>query len=322
MNIGKKIFFYALFLSLVSLLWGCKPKVEPIKEKTAENVVYPISIISDEIVTKLNDQTVLYPVSDEFLEDFLAIANNYMGQHLTISARLPEQWGVVCVERLPEGRELYLLQSENREWIYLVITSGFGTQRILDALPVAVNLASQVDDSLEKEYWSTNRESDGAFVVLKKYEWVRSVAEATREEYEQDPASFTRAFEYINTYYINELSRFEYIETDTVPEYSAVIFYYKPELKPEEWDDYIPIIQSYCEENEIIFDEIYQDFDQVVIRDYNLNTITELDLTPYISATGSGMIMLKKGVEPKSEIFGSYDRMKIEIKRYYKIISQ
>ena len=73
-----------------------------------------------------------------------------------------------CKERLPEGRELWLLQSQSREWMYLVITSGFGTQRILDLLPVSVNVAIQKQDVLETELWNTYRQAgdDVQFLLM------------------------------------------------------------------------------------------------------------------------------------------------------------
>jgi hypothetical protein len=59
-----------------------------------------------------------------------------------------------------------------------------------------------------------------------------------------------------------------------------------------------------------------------MIRDFKLNDVTEVDLTTTIGTSSAGMVLLKKDQEPKNVTFGSFDRMKIEIMRYYKIISQ
>jgi hypothetical protein len=123
-------------------------------------------------------------------------------------------------------------------------------------------------------------------------------------------------------YAINNMSRFDFIQTDIIPDYNAVVFYYQPNNKPTTWDDFVPLLQSFCEDNEIIFEEVYQDFDKVMLRDYKLNDITSIDINPFISSEGSGLVLLKKDLEPKSIKFSSIDRMKIEIKRYFKIIAQ
>ena len=322
----KQLFNFLSFLSLFLLVFlfvqSCKSKKEADPIENSEPVVYPVSLIGSYIETNLNDSNPLYPVSDDFIRDFLNVATHHQGQKVTIKHTLPREWGVLMIERLPEGREIYLLQSISREFIYLVITSGLGTQRILDVLPVAVNLALQNQDILETEIWKTFRNEDGSFSTEKAYNWVRSVGSTTKEEYAKDPDSFSKSIVVNEMYMINNMSRFEFIQSDNIPEYSAVIFYYLPGQKPGNWDETIPILQSFCEDYEIIFDEINQGFEKVVIRDYKLNDVTEVDLTAVIENTTAGMVLLKKDMEPKNVPFGSFDRMKIEIKRYFKIISQ
>lgn len=321
----KKKFIVRFFLGLLVLFilliqFSCKPKKDSTIDENSDLVAYPISIIPDFIETNLTDMSPLYPISEDFIRDFLNVAHDFQGQKLTLKIALPSEWGVLTVERLPEGREMYLLQSKNREWIYLVITSGLGTQRILDILPVAVNLALQNQDILETEVWKTTRNQDGSFSIDKTYNWVRSVGKTTKEEYTQDPNSYTKTTQSTELYLINNMSRFDFIQTDIVPDYSAVVFYYQANKKPENWDEFVPMLQSFCEDYEIIFEEVYQDFDKVMIRDFKLNDITTVDINPYISSSGSGLILLKKDLEPKSVNFGSFERMKIEIKRYFKII--
>lgn len=322
---GKLFFQYTLILlifilGLASCNFSGKRSQDTVEEEELL-IEYPIAAISDFIETSPTDTNELYPVSEEFLKQFLLFASQYEGQKLTIKTHFPLEWGVLVIERLPEGRELYLLQSQNREWKYVVITSGMGTQRILDLIPVAVNIAVQNQDILETEIWTTTRNEMGEFSVEKTYTWVRSVAEESLAEYRNNPESFNKTTKVIDVYAINEMCRFDFLLSDLIPEYSAVIFYYQDGKKPEEWDEIVPILQSYCEDYEIIFDEIHQDFDKVVIRDYKLNNITTVDLTPFISDAMAGLVLLKKDVEPKVVLFGSLERMRIEIKRYFKIIS-
>jgi hypothetical protein len=290
---------------------------KPIETKQ-ELVEYPVGYVAQYITTNLTDSKELYPLPEEFLESFLQLHTHYEGTHPTVAANFPDEWGVVIVERLPEGRELYQIQSMDREWVFLVTTSGFGTHRIIDVLPVALNLANQTDEVLETEIWKTERESDGAFSVVKKYEWIRSVQNVSQKEYEANPQNFLRSKTITDKYFINTECRFERVEIEDIPDYAAVVFYCKEE-KPEDWDEIVPMLQALCEDYEILSIEAISNFNQLSLFDYKLNYITDLDITPYTDLP-EGVIFLQKGKTPKAVPYGSYDRLKIEIKRYFKIV--
>ena len=306
-----------IIISLL-LLAACNSRQpQPIVE-AQEPVTYPVGYIAQSIVTDLYDTTELYSLQEEFLENFMQMHTKYEGVHPNMATEFPEEWGVVLVERLPEGRELYQIQSLNREWIFLVITSGYGTQRILDVLPVAIDLVIQKQDILETEIWKTEREQDGLFAVTKKYEWKRSLENVTQNEYEENPKDYFRTQTVTDKYFINNFCRFEIIKTEDIPDYSAVIFYYKEE-KPEDWEEVIPMLQAFCEDYSILFEEVNNKFGQLELYDYKLNFITELDITPYMDLQ-EGIIFMKKGETPKTVPFGSFERLKIEIQRYYRIV--
>ena len=310
-----------LFCLCVTVIFvSCRPKnQQDLDYNNNDPMVYDTSIISDTISADISDQTDLYPVTDDFLEDFLERVAEYEGKHITIATKMPVEWGVSCVERLPEGRELWLLRSVDREWAYLVITSGFGTQRILDMVPVALNLAQQDNDVLETEIWETYRESDGSFVVHKNYEWIKNLdTNATQS----DLSEYQRHSYFVDRYTINDLCRFECTAVnDSVPEYSAVVFFYKENVKPEEWDDVIEMLQAFCEDRNVYYEEVKAGFADVAVHDFTLNEVTHVDLRPYIQDLPAGMVMFKKGETPKAVRFGSFERMQIEIKRYFKMLS-
>jgi len=311
-----KDIFYILFFLI--LLTSCNPskRSQPVEEPI-EPVTYPVGYIASFLSTDLYDPTELYPLQEEFLENFLQIHKQYEGTTPIMNIDFPKEWGVALVERLSEGRELYQIQSLNREWIFLIITTGYGTQRILDILPVAANLANQSQDFLETEIWTTEREIDGSFAVTKKYEWKRSLQDVSQQEYDDHPTDFFRTQTKTDQYFINDFYRFEIIQTEDIPDYSAVIFYYKEE-KPENWEEVIPLLQAFCEDYSILFAEANYNFNPLELYDYKLNFIANLDITPYIELQ-EGVIFMKKG-ESKTVPFGSYERLKIEIKRYFRIV--
>lgn len=318
MNI--KSTFFGLVVGMI-LLTAChsKSKTEDVKEEVVTD--YPVIILPDTLFTNVSDNYTLYPLSEDFMDRFLDKAAEYSGTHPQVRAEFPSEWGVRGKERLPEGRELWLLQSQSREWMYLVITSGFGTQRILDLMPVAINVAVQNQDVLETEQWSTRRQADGnTFTVTKEYEWIKSLTTATKQAFIGDPEKYHRKSAVTEQFTINSSGRFEKEEiVDSLPDYSAVIFFYNRNEKPEMWDESIPRLQAFCEENNILYEEVYQNFAEVVIRNYELTTQFEFDITPYVSGISCGMVMLKKGETPKSVNFGSFDYMQMSMRRFFKI---
>ena len=307
-------------LCLMAFLTDCQSRRNNQDENQNANVIYPVDVIRDTLVTDVHSQTTLYPLQEEVLESFLEKAQIFQGKKWTAKADFPDKWGVECVERLPEGRELWLLQSENREWRYLLTTSGFGTQRILDVLPVAISIANQRGEDLETENWQTLRLPNGEFRTTKEYEWIHSVSKATKQDFINDPAKYHRKSQFTEQFFINDQGRFELSEmVDTLPDYNAVVFFFNPNDKPEMWDETAMHLQAFCEEHGVIYEEVSSGYNRVTVRDYELTFALETDITPYIDASGSGMVMMRKGETPKAVNFGSYEYMQMELRRYFKL---
>ena len=318
----QNLLTFLAVLCLMVFLTDCQSRRNHQNDNIEENVIYPVDVIRDTLVADVHSQTTLYSLQEEVLESFLEKARNFQGKKWTAKAVFPDKWGVECVERLPEGRELWLLQSENREWCYLLTTSGFGTQRILDVLPVAINIANQRGEDLETENWQTLRLSNGEFRTTKEYEWIHSVSKATKQDFINDPGKYHRKSQLTEQFFINDQGRFELSEmVDTLPDYNAVVFYFNPNDKPEMWDETAPQLQAFCEENGIMFEEVCGNFDRVIVRNFDLSFSLETDITPYIDSASSGMVMMRKDETPKAINFGSFEYMKMEIRRYFRIRS-
>ena len=143
---------------------------------------------------------------------------------------------------------------------------------------------------------------------------------ATKQDYLKNPEKYHRASKQVEQFLINDQGRFEIAETvDTLPDYNAVVFYFNPNDKPEMWDETAPDLQAFCEENGILYEEVNDNFNRVTVRNYELTFAIETDITPYIDPAGSGMVMMRKNEVPRAVNFGSYEYMKMEIRRYFKI---
>ncbi len=312
-----------LIVAIIIIVSGCKSKNNDVVfDKGEKDFNYPFEMISDTLVADVHDNCKLFPLQDAVLESFLEKSQQFEGRKWTAKVDFPDEWGVKCIERLQEGKELWEFVSANREMIYLVTTSGYGTQRILDLLPVAINITNQKNDDLETEKWTTTRLPDGQFITVKEYEWIHSMTKATKQDFINNPEKFHKKTKHTEQFFINDQGRFEKSEiVDTMPDYRAVIFFFNPNEKPLLWDENIPRLQAFCEENSVLFEEVFQNFDRVTVRDFELTFALDVDITPYAEDVESGMLMMTKGYEPKVVHFGSFEYMQMEIRRYFKLRS-
>lgn len=319
----KNNFVFLLTVIVAVLSISCKSRSNSTNTDNEDlSYEYPFSVIGDTLFANINEECTLYPLRDEVLESFMEKAGEFEGRKWTAGVQLPDKWGVKCVERLNEGKELWLLSSESRDICYLAITSGYGTQRIIDVLPIAMSITNQRGDELETETWRTLRLPDGQFQTVKEYEWIRSMANATKQAFLSNPENYHRKTKYTEQFFINDDGRFEKTENlDTLPDYKAVVFYFNSNEKPLLWDENIPQLQAFCEENGILYEEVSQNFNRVTIRDYELTFAMEKDITPYIGDVLCGMVMMSKENEPKVVHFGSFEYMQMEIRRYFKLRS-
>jgi len=310
----KSIHFIVLIGSLLVFFAACREKNTDVSQTDEQCNNYPVITISDDYSGKVDCP--LYALSDDFVRNFIANAEDYDGTKITIHTDFPEEWGLIGIERMPQGRELWMLQSLNREWTYLVVTSGSGTQRIVDAIPIGLDLANDDERTLEREVWQWNRDEEGAFIVEKSYEWKKSIEGAqTMKSNDYVRSEFSR-----DKYIINDMGRFECFPmniSDTLP-YKVVVLYCGKGTETEDWDEKAEYIEAFCEEQDIYYAAVKQNYKQVKIQDYFSNDVLTLDITPEMTADSVGMILYQNGKAPKHINLRGIAYLQMEIQKYFK----
>ena len=292
----RKSVFYSLHVfALLLVLAGCNsPKVD--SGTTAPNTVqYPVITITDDY--SMGNEFTLYDLSDDFVRNLILGGDNYDGTQVTMHTTLPEEWGLVGIERMPQGRELWLVQSKNREWTYLVITSGSGTQRILDAVPIGLDLAKEDSNTLERE-------------------WKKSIAGATTIEADD----YARTDYAQDKYVVNDMGRFDCYPQDVADtlQYKVVVLYCGKQTTAEEWDEKTEYIEAFCEDQKIYYCCVRDNYSHVPVTDYLSNDIFTLDISHEITADSVGMILYQNGKPPKHVNFRGVEYLQMEIQKYFK----
>jgi hypothetical protein len=87
MNFKVGFFFVAL---MTILLVSCKRQANTeVEEATPTIVEYPVALIPENIKTNVSDQDSLYPVSEDFLRDFMILFDRYQGTQVTVRMDFP-----------------------------------------------------------------------------------------------------------------------------------------------------------------------------------------------------------------------------------------
>ena len=299
--------FSILFLS------SCRDKsIHPVQQ-TKPAAECPVSTIPTDF-SDLDPAAKTYPLPEDFFNEFLKYALQYEGTHVTIPAQLPKEWVLLCREPLPASQELWLVQSEDKDWTYLLVTAG---QHVRDAVPVAIDLAS-TGALIESEVWSWHRDEDGAFLVSKLYEKRPDARDTTQRQ---------RRIEALDRYVISETGQFKCTPqslTEGTP-YQAVILFNMASERPDTWYEVLNSLAPYCEENNLYFVTVAsasEDLHHVVIEDYQLNYVTTVDITQLVESTEQGIILMQNGAEPRVENYSDNERfLQMKIRNYFNAIN-
>ncbi len=305
MKIKSTSRFLLVMAALACCLFACAPKISEEKEEVVEE--YPRIVID----SLLGENPKLYELSEDFIEDFLQKFGNYEGTKMIMNVELPREWGLVGWEQLPEGQELWLVQSLSREWTCLVVTSGSSTQRIKDILPIGLDLATGGNDYNQRELWTWKREDDG-FVVDKFYELKKDI---------RDTLLNNESSHVVDKYLVNESGYFEWVPVscEETPSYRAVVAYCDCLETPENWEDLLMEIEPFCEENNLYFKSATCNFRHVTIEDYKMNNVVTKDLSSYIHEGAAGFILFSQDSEPITVAPASSDYIMMTINKYFKI---
>lgn len=298
----------ALIITML-LLVSCKKKQEynPIVKPSKDEC--PIGTIPNDF-SDIDPSAKTYPLPKDFFNEFTKYAHQYEGTRITISSKLPEEWVLLYRETAPVNQELWLVQSVDKDWTYLVVTAG---QHVRDALPIAVDLATP-GDVIESEIWTWHREEDGAFLVTKQYDKRPNAKDTTQHQIHNEA---------VERYVMSEMGQFKCIpvsQTEGTP-YQAVILFNLASERPEKWFDVMNELAPYCEENNYYFVVIAsatEDLHKVDILDYQNNYIATVDISQLVEDVEQGIVILQNGAEPRVVNFSTTEGyLQMKIRNYF-----
>lgn len=301
---------FSLFVATLFLSAACK-RTDSRDDSVQQNSVCPMGNIPTE-TSLIDEDTKTYPLPVDFMTEFLKHARQYEGTQVHLNATLPDQWHLLYREPLPASQELWLVRSEDKDWMYLLITAG---DHIRDAVPVGVDIAS-TGTIIESERWTWKRDESGAFIVNKHYEKRPDFRDTTQRQCEIDA---------VDRYLVGTSGLFECTQMNISegPAYQLVILYNTSATLPVSWEDVVNELEPYCEENGIFFVTLTSpsdDFRHVEVQDYEMNYITTVDISSLVQMDDQGLVFLQNGQEQQTLNYSDNARfLQMKIRNYFQI---
>ena len=303
-----RFLMFVLLLATAGVMVSCH---EPVKKTQPVREECPfITLPSSD--TLLDSQARTYALSEDFTIDLLKHIHNHEGSHIHIQVTPPEKWFALGREILPSSQELWLVQSEERNWTCLAIVAG---NRVKDVLPIGLSIGSQ-GSVVEYEKWSWKRDEMGGFIVDKQYVKKVDVNDTLNQSCE----------DYVSDHYIiGSLGLFQCTAEQSIngPQYQLVLLYQNQQDPTDSWEDVRLSLEPFCEENNLLFmvvDSRETDFRNVTVIDYKMELVTVLNITPYVLPDDAGMLLMQNGMEP---LYVNYSQnvefLQMKINKYFKI---
>jgi hypothetical protein len=288
----KPVYTKFIFLCLMLLFVFCScfnRKADEGNELDISEIALPYNIKCNNM---LSDSVNILPL--EIANQLFKHLNRFEGESFHILTKMPETWAVEC--KLPPFSpdfDIWIVSNIGESVIKLLVTiTTSENQTVIQALPIAYNIAIEKTNYIESEFWSAEIDPAYNIIVDKKYERLYSIIE---ENTENKSNSITKK----DNYKIELDGKISYQKPETFDmDYRAIVQFADTSvvgMLNEDWVLNSMEIQEHIEELGILFVTVTGGFDHVEIKNYHGETIDIVDISGFINKHNMGYLALKKG---------------------------
>ena len=249
----------------------------------------PCSIKCNNII---DDSANILPL--EIANQLLRHLNRFEGEQFNIVTKMPETWAIEC--KLPAFSpdfDIWIVSNLGESAIKLLATiTTAETPTLIQALPIAYNIAIEKTNYIESEFWSAEIDNSYNIAVTKKYERLYSIIEEnagnksnslTKQDSYTIELNGKITYQKPETFDINYLAIVQFTDTSVVGSLN------------EDWVLNSIEIQEQIESLNILFVTVTTAFDRVEIKNYHGETVDIVDISSFINKHNMGYLALKKG---------------------------
>jgi hypothetical protein len=254
----------------------------------------------------------------EIANQLFKYINRFEGEQFYILMKNPETWAVEY--RLPSlspDFEIWIVSNTGESSVKLLATISIAeTPAVIQALPIAYNIAIEKTNYIESEFWTADIDNSYNIVVTKNYERLYSIVE---EGAENKSNFFTKKDNYI----IELNGKITYQKPKIFDiDYNAIIQFADTSIVgglSEDWVQNTIEIQEQIEALGILFITATAGFDKVEIKNYYGETVDIVDISSFISKHDIGYLALKKGEKPLFIPYASADKCLQKAEGYFNL---
>ncbi|MBO4737988.1 MAG: hypothetical protein J5606_00330 [Bacteroidales bacterium] len=291
----NKILFFSLIMLLLVACHSSNTEVEEIILNVQQ---LPATI------TCGNAQNENTKVLDDNQSSFIIKQLKIFDKKFFTKINISENWIAECeIESFSSDFDIWLITNEGEPYLKLLVTVA-ENEKFIDLIPIACNVGTEKTKYVESEYWQASIDEEYRIIITKQYDKLYSLSD---EGYESGK-SVSKKTE--DEYYIADNGTFVYVEKNIFNiDYKAIVMFADKEklLNPldDEWIWNAITIQENIESLDILFKEVYSDFDKVSIYNYQGEEVDIVDISNFISTTDKGFIILQKDKDPLFVPYGS-----------------
>ena len=287
----------AVLLLCGALLTACRPNKEELPAPVMM-VGLPCRIICG---YQPSDSLPLLP---EALQNQLyRYLKHVTGTGIRLKAPLPGQWCIEAgIESPSPDYDIWIVSGSGDAQYKMLLTVTVPEKgeepELVSALLAAYSCAEEQRFRIESEEWYAEMTEDYSVTVHKKYETLHSLGDTTAATHENSEST-------VRDEYRLQLAegRFVYQEPVYNEPYRAVIQFMDTSESAFSadslWVENAMAMQEALEPENVLFMEIFDRFQQVMVTNYEGELVDEVDLSDFLKSYRRGYIILEKGKKPR-----------------------
>lgn len=295
---GRKIMLKCgLLLLCGALFFACRSKKEDVAGPVAMTGL-PCRIMCGE---QPSDSLPVLP--DVLQNQLYRYLKHVTGTGIRLKAPLPESWRIESgIESPSPDYDIWIVSGGDDAQYKMLLTVTVPEKEVeaelVSALLVAYSCAEEQRYRIESEEWYAEMTEEYSVTVFKKYESLHSLGDTTAETHANSENT-------VRDEYRLQLAegRFVYQEPVYTEQYRAVIQFMDTSESAfsidSQWVADAMVMQEALEPENVLFMEIFDRFQQVMVTNYEGELMDEVDLSDFLKTYRRGYIILEKGKKPR-----------------------
>ncbi len=332
MSIKPKFLFIGL-LWLIIINTSCSTNNE--NDSNSNSAIYPE--LTPPVRVSINQIQEKDSINGLIISDVKKkLIKNSEIQNDILKFNFENKWSICYRVNADKKFDIFVLEQINKQNLrsLIIVTSQKDQpENIFSAVIVGLENYSENSTKIETENWSTSINSDLSFKILKQYEAIIAIDSKKMIDLSENNSTRTSKTEVEETYQIKEDGTIEFINKAIFSSpispvkklsYRAVIAFKmindeNDDPMNEEWMLNNIEIQNACLAHNILYIQVYDNFNSVLITNESGITLDTIDISFVTEKTQKGYVLIHSKMDPSFVDFSDKNTVLKAISDYFNI---